>query len=222
MIEVNLHPSGEKKRQSKSFLSGIDFEMPELGGGGFLEAARSEPWRAAFLAVLLIVGILTGLLWFVQNSEFDALETRLEEARDDSTRLADLRQLSDSLASRQEEIRSRIRLVGELDRNRFVWSHLMDEIAGALPERAWLRALKKQGSFPNLGVQIIGSAAAPLVITDFVRNLERSPYIDDVQIVGTNKQRSDGLTTQSFTLDAVYSHPPESSVERIAADRGGG
>lgn len=223
MIEVNLHPSGDKqRRKTKSFLSDVDFSLPDLGGGGVLETARSEPWKVAFLALFLVVGLFVGVLWFLQSSEFDAVETRLEEARSDSARLADLRELSDSLTSRQDQIRSRVRLVEELDRNRFVWPHLMDEIAGALPSRAWLRALKKQGSYPNLGVQIIGTAARPLIITDFVRNLESSPFISDVQIVGSNKQQSDGLTTQSFTLDAVYSPPPQSAVERVAVDRGGG
>lgn len=223
MIEVNLHPSGEKKRRkTRGFLPDVDFQMPDLGAGGLVQAARSEPWKVACVAVLLVVGLVVGALWFSQRSAFDRVETRLEEAREDSARLADLRQLSDSLTKRQNQIRSRVRLVEQLDRNRFVWPHLMDEIAGALPSRAWLQTLRKQGSLPNLGIQILGTAARPLVVTDFVRNLEQSPYISDVQIVGTNKEQSGGLTVQSFTLDAVYSPPPETAVERVAVDRGGG
>lgn len=222
MIEVNLHPSAEKKRDRKSFLSGFDLDMPDLGGGNFAESLRAEPWRTAFVALLLLVGLVIGGFWLAQRSQVEALETRLEEARSDSARLADLRELSDSLTNRQEQIRERVRLVEELDQNRYVWPHLMDEIAVSLPERAWIRALKRQGSLPNMGVQIIGSASTPLVVTDFVRNLESSAYVDDVQIVGTNKQNTEGLTTQSFTLDAVYSPPRDRTVETAPAGQGGG
>lgn len=222
MIEVNLHPSAKKKgRGGKSAFSGIDFEMPDFGGFSPVETFRSEPHRAICTVVLVVVPLAAGLLWFQQSSRAGDLETRLEEARQDSTRLADLRELSDSLTARRQEIRDRVELVRNLDDNRFVWSHLLDEVAQALPQRAWLRGLKQQGQLPDLELQIMGTAARPLVITEFVRNLEQSPFVGDVQIVGSNRQMSDGVSTQSFVLSVMYSPPPESAVRRTAVTGGG-
>jgi Tfp pilus assembly protein PilN len=222
MIEVNLHPAAEKKgRGGRGGFSGIDFEMPEFGGFSPAETFRSEPHRAIFMVAVVVVPLAAGLLWFMQSSRADDLETRLEEARQDSVRLADLRELSDSLTARRREIRDRVELVRSLDDNRFVWPHLLDEVARALPQQAWLRGLKQQGEAPDLQMQIMGTAARPLIITEFVRNLERSPFVGDVQIVGSNRQMSDGVSTQSFVLSVTYSPPPESAVRRAAAAGGG-
>lgn len=222
MIEVNLHPTAEKKgRGGKGGFSGIDFEMPEFGGFSPVETFRSEPHRALFMIAVLVVPLAAGVLWFRTSSQAEELETRLEEAREDSVRLADLRELSDSLTERRREIRDRVDLVRSLDENRFVWPHLMDEVARALPQRAWLRGLKQQGEIPDLEVQIMGTAARPLVITEFVRNLERSPFVGDVQIVGSNRQTDGGVSTQSFVLQVTYSPPPESAVRRATVAGGG-
>lgn len=215
MIEVNLHPSAEQKgRGGKSGFSGFDFEMPDLGGFSPVETFRSEPHKAIFMVAVVVVPLAAALLWLDQRSDAGELEGRLEEARADSTRLADLRELSDSLTERRREIRDRIDLVRTLDENRFVWPHLMDEIARALPQQAWLRGLKQQGDLPDLELQVMGTASRPLVITEFVRNLEQSPYVGDVQIVGSNRQMSGGVSTQSFVLNVTYSSPPRSAVRR--------
>ncbi|MFW6193787.1 MAG: PilN domain-containing protein [Gemmatimonadota bacterium] len=223
MIEVNLHPSAEAKgRGRKGGLSGIEFEMPDFGGFSPVETFRSEPNRAIFLVAVVLVPLVVGLLWFRQSSRAGDLETRLEEARADSTRLADLRELSDSLTARREEIGDRVDLVQGLDDDRFVWPHLMDEIARALPQQAWLRGLKQQSELPDLELQVMGTASRPLVITEFVRNLEQSPFVGDVQIVGSNRQSSEGTSTQSFVLSVTYSPPPRSAVRRASVTGGGG
>lgn len=222
MIEVNLHPSGEKKRRKKGRgLSDVGFEMPDFGDVQVLESLRSDPWNAALIACLVVVPLAVGALWFDQRSDEDALQTRLDEALADSARLAELRTLSDSLTARREDIRGRINLVRGLDGNRFVWPHLLDDIASALPPRAWIRAVKRQGDLPDLQVQVLGTAATPLIITDFVRNLETTSTVGEVAIVGTNKQMQGGVSTQAFTLNLRYTAPPTGSVRTVPVVAGG-
>jgi Tfp pilus assembly protein PilN len=223
MIEVNLHPSGEKKRRKKGGLfSGVDLGMPDFGDIEILDSIRAEPWNAAFIASLVIVPLIVGVLWFTQRSSEQELESRLDTALADSARLADLRALSDSLTERRTEIRSRIELVRGLDQNRYVWPHLMDEVASALPSSAWLQGVTQQSPLPGLQVQVEGTAGTPLVITDFVRNLESSPYIRDVQIVGSSKEIIDGVSTQSFTLNLRYRAQTDTTPATITLSTGGG
>jgi len=148
-------------------------------------------------------------LWWTQRSESAELQVRLDAATADSVRLYDLRLVSDSLNRRREQIRDRVALVEELDRNRFVWPHLIDEISRALPSLAWLNNLLQISPLPNVGVQIQGVAANPLAITEFVRNLEASDYVTDVRILGSQKQTlNDGeLSVQAFTLTARFTEP---------------
>lgn len=222
MIEVNLHPSGEKKRRKKGRgLSDVGFEMPDFGDVQLLESIRSDPWNAALIACLVVVPLAVGALWYDQRSDEEALQTRLDEALADSARLAELRTLSDSLTARRADIRSRIDLVRGLDGNRYVWPHLLDDIASALPPRAWIRAVKRQGEMPELQVQVLGTAATPLIITDFVRNLEATPSVGEVDIVGSNKQMQGGVSTQAFTLNLRYTPPTSGSVRTVPVVAGG-
>lgn len=205
MIEVNLHPSGDKKRRKKGGgLSGIEVGLPDFGDVEILESIRSDPWNAAFIGSLVIVPLLVLGLWLGQRSESQQLQERLDSALADSARLADLRALTDSITSRRAEIRDRVQLVRELDGNRYVWPHLMDQVAAALPSNAWIESVSRRSPLPDLSVQLEGTAGTALVITDFVRNLESSAYVEGVQIVGSQRQMEDGVSTQSFTLNVKY------------------
>lgn len=224
MIEVNLHPSGGKKRGKKGGgLSGLSFEMPDFGDVQILETVRSDPWNAAMIASFIVVPVVVLFLWLGQRSEAQDLQSQLDEALADSAEVADQLALNDSLSQRRQQIRSRVRVVRQLDQNRYVWPHLLDEISAALPRDAWLDAIKQQSPLPDLQVQVMGIAGNPLIVTDYVRNLEQSPYIGQVQIVGTSKQVEDGVATQSFTLNVAYARPPQGRQQRTAmAGREGG
>lgn len=224
MIEVNLHPSGGKKRRKRGGgLSDLSIDLPDMGNVRVLESFRSDPWNAAMIASFILVPLVVLAMWLTQRSEAESLQSRLDEALADSARLAELAAVNDSLTERRALIRSRVRVVRQLDQNRYVWPHLLDEISAALPRDAWLDAIQQQAPLPDLQVQVMGIAGTPLIVTDYVRNLERSPYIGDVQIVGTNKEVQDGVSTQSFTLTVSYTPPREDRQgQQTALAAGGG
>lgn len=203
MIEVNLLPEGQRSR-SKAKRAGSGGRR----GLGEVLKGRSS-WNAALLLACLAVPAIGLSTWWAQRGTEASLQTRLEIASADSTRLADLRLVSDSLTERRQQIRDRVALVEALDRNRFVWPHLLDEISRALPQVAWLSSLRQTSPLPNVGVQIQGVAANPLAITEFVRNLEASDYVTDVRILGSQKEvlNNGELSVQAFTLSARFTEP---------------
>lgn len=202
MIEVNLLPEAQKSRGSSKRARA---SRPSLPGG----VKDRNPWTAALIAACVIVPAAVLFLWWAQRGDARALDTRLETATADSARLADLRLVSDSLNARRQEIRDRVALVEALDRNRFVWPHLMDEVSRAVPRLAWLSTLRQLAPMPDVEVQVQGIAANPLAITEFVRNLEASDYITDVRILGSQKQTLDDgeLSVQAFTLSIRFTEP---------------
>lgn len=203
MIEVNLLPESQKSR-------GRAKRASKSGGAGFGQALKGRnPWNGALAVACVVVPAAVGFIWWGQRGNATELDLRLEAATADSARLADLRLVSDSLSERRTQIRDRVALVEELDRNRFVWPHLLDEISRAVPQLAWLSNLRQTSPLPNVGVQIQGVAANPLAITEFVRNLEASDFVTDVRILGSQKQMlNDGeLSVQAFTLTARFTEP---------------
>ena len=208
MIEVNLHPTGGKARRSR---------RPTLATPAWLGSGRSrgdgrDPWTVAAMVAVGIAVLLIGGLWFPQRSARSDVDARLEEARTDSTRLADLRVLSDSLTARGREIQERLELVRGLDEGRFVWPHLLDELAAALPDYTWLTAVRVSTPLPDLTVQVDGIAANPLAITRFVRNLQESEYVEQVRIMGSQQANVDNVSAHAFKIVVTYADQSDAQV----------
>ena len=212
MIEVNLHP--ERGRAGRGmggrFPISLPTSFPSFGSGG--EGGGRDIWTTLAVALPLLVVLVVGWLWFSQRSERSELETRLEAAVEDSTRLSDLRSLSDSLTARERRIGSRLELVKSLDDGRFVWPRLLDEVGRALPSYTWLTALRQNSAEPRLEVQVDGLAANPLAITAFVRNLQRSPYVGEVRMLGSQQEFVDNVAAQAFKLMITYQAPPPGAI----------
>lgn len=223
MIEVNLHPErGRAGRGSgRRFPISLPTSFPSFGrGGGGGEGGGRDIWTILAVALPVLVVLVVGWLWFSQRSERNELEARLEAAVEDSTRLSDLRALSDSLTAREGRIGRRLELVKSLDDGRFVWPHLLDEIGHALPSYTWLTALRQNSAEPRLEVQVDGLAANPLAITEFVRNLQGSPYVGEVRMLGSQQELVDNVAAQAFKLMISYEAPPPETArsEPVAED----
>jgi len=180
MIEVNLHPEGSKRRRRR--LAGMPSWLKSAGSGD-----GRDPWLIAAVATTALVLLVVGWLWMSQRGERGELDDRLVEAVEDSTRLSDLRALSDSLIARETQIRERLDLLQGLDDGRFVWPHLL----------------------------VDGMAANPLAITAYVRRLQESPYVGDVRILGSQEQNLGGFSAHSFKLIVGYAEPPDSMVTAV-------
>lgn len=217
MIEINLHPMGDKPRRGGR-RAGLSLGRPAWLSGA---AAGRDPWSMAAIAIWAVVLLAVGALWLTRRSEERSLQARLTQATEDSARIADLRSLSDSLVLRDRQNRDRVEIVESLDHDRFVWPHMLDEVSRALPAYTWLTGLKTVTPVPQLSVQVDGIASSPLAITAYVRNLQASPYVGEVRIVGSQQQDVANIAAQSFTLIVTYTPPPESLVRTVPLDVGG-
>jgi len=213
MIQVNLHPSGGKGSRGSGLK--LPFRLPTFGkpgGGGGGERVR-DIWTGVAIGVPVLVLLTIGFLWFLTRSARSDLETSLIAAVEDSTRLADLRALSDSLIARDVRIQERLDLVQSLDGGRYVWPHLLDEISRAMPAYTWLTLLRNETPLPDLRIQVDGLAANPLAITRFVRNLQDSPYVSEVRIMGSQQQLIENVAAQAFQLMVTYEAPPDEMIQ---------
>lgn len=219
MIEINLHPYQEKGKKTRREGGGLRDRLPDLSDIGGLDALRDDPWQAAMVASIAVSVLAILSLWFIQQSRESDLEARLEQARADSARLADLRSLTDSLNQRRAELKDRIEFVRNLDRDRFVWPHLLDELSSALPEHAWLTRIARTSPQPDLRLLLEGMAPSPMTITQFIRALQRSPYIAEVRFQGSQRDEGPEGPAHSFNLMVRYGAPPAGMVptEPLAA-----
>ena len=224
MLEVNLHPDRGRKRgggfDAGELLGSLRSLVPSGGGG--------DPWSVALAVAALIVLGGGGILWYNQSSRLDEVESRIQSMAKDSARLANLQGIVDSLETRRAQIRDRMSRVEDLDRGRYVWPHLLNELSRSLPESAWLTGVERASTGPDVRVLVQGVAASPLVITQYVRNLREQQHIGDVEMGGSERQQlEDGGYGHSFELTVTYRRPPPASIRTrplisSTAEAGGG
>ena len=214
MIEVNLLPGGKKRRPSKSG-----------GGGGFLGKLSMPSLGSLALdaysiaAVVVVVGVLATLgYWYMGlSSRQENVQVELADAVKDSSNYADLIQQNVSLMARRDSIALKVDIIQEIDALRYVWPHLLDEVARALPDFTWLtEILQVSGEGAAVEFQIRGLAGNNFAMTTFWEQLEESPFIRDVVLVQSEQiLQTTGQMVVQFQLDCVYSRPSMDFLETI-------
>jgi hypothetical protein len=199
VIEVNLLPGG-KKRTSKG--GGFSFSMPKLslGGGG----GEGPDRYVLFFAVAAAIGIgYMGWSFWSSVSEREELEIRLEEIN--------------LLTARRDSIAERVAIIQEIDAGRFVWPHVLDEVAAAVPDYVWLSQLTYANADP-LQIRIVGRAGSIRDVTAFMRRLEISTFLRNVETQNIQQQPSETDPTdlvQVFELLVTYESPPIEELQTV-------
>ncbi len=215
MIEVNLLPGGKKRRPSKRGGGGGSFlgklSIPSLGSLSF------DVYTMA--AVVVVAGVLGTLGWWYMglSSRQENVQVLLAEAVQDSTNYADLIERNATLAARRDSIAQKVDIIQEIDALRYVWPHLLDELARALPDYTWLTEVIQTTSVgETVDFQVRGLAGNNRALTTFWRQLQESPFIRSVQLVQTEQiLQPGGQLVYQFQLDCVYARPPLEFLETI-------
>lgn len=216
MIEVNLLPGGKKsapKGDPLAFFKGL---RSKLGGAGGAGGAR-DPYTLFFAAAAAIAIGYVGYTFMGVNGEREELEVRLEEERQDSIRFAVLIEQTNALTARRDLLAQRVEIIQGIDSNRYVWPHVLDEIAGAVPEYLWLREVMYAGDAP-LQVRVAGRAGSIFAVTNFMRRLEASRFFRNVTLQGTQQQPSEqnqNDLVQVFEILVTYEPPSLDELETV-------
>ena len=209
MIEVNLSPGGRKPSRSK----GLSFKMPSFGGGSL------DSW--VLTATLIVLGAVGAMGWFYLevNSDEEELAVALEEAVQDSTRFADLIERTGHLEAQRDSIAQRVAVIQEIDEGRYVWPHILDEVARALPDHTWLTQVTQSSGAGAVQFRISGQAGNNFAVAVFMEALEASPYVRDVRLVNTEQSYVNAGSGQqvvySFDMEAGFSQPPLDYLQTV-------
>ncbi len=169
--------------------------------------------------MVLIAVIGSAFLYLTTSNRVEELTVRTEAAVADSIRYFDLIQQNDALNARRDSIAQRVNIIQEIDEDRYVWPHVMDEVARALPDYTWLQEVLQVSGAEPIRFRIGGQAGNNFAVTQFMENLEASLFIRNVSLVSTEQQ----VVTQGgidrlvnrFELEAEYERPPPESLETV-------
>jgi Tfp pilus assembly protein PilN len=225
MITVNLKPGQKRKGAGTNPFKGLLDNFRGLG------SKVKDPILMAAVGGWICVVAGLGFIYLNTVRQLYSLEPRLEQARSENRRfktfLADKR--------RQEMIRdsllAQITVIRNVDGDRYIWPHLLDEVTKALPAYTWLvdmgpvtvqanvaqtpaqmpktkadsAAQAAAAAAPVLTFQLNGRTIDIQAYTRFLRQLEASPWIENATPVSAQTVVEKERPVTAFTIRATFS-----------------
>lgn len=206
MIEINLLPGAKKKRGGK----GGGFQMPDVKA---LAASVKDPWLIACVVGWLVFGLVVGLAYMPRRSAVQALVPKLTATQREATRLQAVLRTKAEVEAKRDTLITQINIIRDIDRERYIWPHILDAVTKALPPYTWLDDISSrqtEGDSSGRGtvqLQITGKSADIQAITRFVRNLEESAFLESATQVSTAIVNERGRDVYTYVLNVRYQQP---------------
>ena len=183
MIRINLLPPEE--RVSSTGLN-VSFSMPAMGN--FI------PVGVAAFALLACLGT-----YLVQTRTMTQLETKLEEAREESQRLAPQIARIKRLEREREQLDARLDAITALDEERYFRVQLMSELARRSPENMWLTRMHENspGQFTLEGITF-----SNFIVADLLADLSQAELYQGLDLVEIRRGTIEDVTVLNFEITA--------------------
>ncbi len=234
MIEINLLPGAGKKARGAGAGAAV--------GASFASAASKikNPFTLIAAASVIVSGATIGILTWQQQAKADSLAAGEQKQVQDSTRYAAVLREKKKAETQRDSVMRQLNIIKTIDNNRFVWPHIMDEVSRALPQYTWLVSIKETTPPPAAAApasadakdkdkkkpeledvpqamkfQIIGNTVDIQALTRFMKLLEASPFIQNVQLNNSALVQTEGKDVTEFTLDAEYQRPDSTAIRTV-------
>lgn len=229
MIEINLLPGADKKNKGR----GSGFSLKSAAAGA--SARVRDPYLLSAVASVLVAAAVIGGMHLTQGAALAELAEREEVAVRDSSRFAVVLAERRKAEAKRDSVVRQLAIIKSIDNDRFVWPHILDEVSRALPPYTWLKSIaqtaapvpavtpapnaanagkdstsKKQDPQPSdepLRFRLTGNTVDIQALTRFMKLLETSPFLQNVQLARSELALVDGKEVTEFQLDAEYERP---------------
>src|ERR1041385_319713 len=225
MISINLKPGSKRTKGGGPSLAGRLSALKELG------AKVKDPWLVGAIgAWVVVVGVL-GSIWLGAASSMRSLGPELDQARSETRRYRAFLAEKKHVEAARDSVLVQIATITQVDGDRYVWPHILDEVTRALPDYTWLTEMTTvSGAVPDstapgappVGVQMIGRTMDIQGFTRFMRQLEDSPWLKEVTVLSTETIIERGRAVTSFTLRASYERSRPARPQAAPATGAGG
>ena len=167
----------------------------------------------------LVVFVSVVVCFFVNSSINTELEASRREKTILETQLAKLRQKTkkvDELEKKKMFLADKLTTIASLKARRQGPVQLLDNITGAIPERAWLTDLAQSGQ----DIEFQGLAVDPQTVSAFMRDLQGSVFFKSVDLSYSRLFLRDGVKLQKFAVVAKVEDAIELQKKLAATDEG--
>jgi Tfp pilus assembly protein PilN len=148
-------------------------------------AKKAVPLEATVQVVFAIVALMVaaailGITYYQQRSELERTNAKIASLRAEKASLQQIKQEVDRFESQKGVLQQRIDVIEALQRNRSGGQELLQMVADTVvrTDSVWLTAFDRTGNSLNME----GEAASIDAVANFITQLKRSGYFDNVEI----------------------------------------
>lgn len=197
MIRINLLPPEKRKKLKKARPAK---KKQEARPGKKLNLRVSPAAAlAATVAIVSLLGMAVAHVWL--NRLENSLDNRRASAREELIRLNQVVLRIDELRAKNQEIARKMNIIAEVDRDRYLWPRLLDEISNALPQYTWLETVSEISPLPELRLRIEGLTMSNQILSRLMENLERSPLLEKIELVSSVERSEGSFSSMYFILE---------------------
>ncbi len=224
MITINLRPGQKRKRAGNPFKD-VGERFRALG------TRVKDPLLIGAAAAWVIVAGFLAVSMFMTKRELSALEPRIEQARAEHTRFKTFLAQKRKQELIRDSLVAQIGVIRSVDGDRYVWPHILDEIARALPAYTWLTNVAVEANTvvntavtdttavdtmpPALQFRVEGRTVDMQAYTRFLRQLESSPWIEEVMAVEAKTVVEKERPVTAFTIRANFTRADSAYIRTV-------
>lgn len=177
---------------------------------------KAVPLEATMQLVFLIasVALASGLLWlhYLQmDKEAHQVRIHIQKQQGEKARLEQLKAQVENFEREKNVLQQRISVIEQLQRNRTGGQELLDAVTNTVSrtDTLWLTSMQRKGD--NLTIN--GAAGSVNAVANFITELKRSGYFQQVEIKETHQDDS-SRTVQIFlfTLTVQFALPDSAAA----------
>jgi Tfp pilus assembly protein PilN len=176
-------------------------------------ARQAVPLEATLQVVFFVLSLVVagGILyydWHSMSQQSAEVRNQIQRLNGEKARLEQLKAQVESAEKQRVVLQQRINVIEELQRNRTGGQELLNALANTVSrtDTLWLTSLQRKGN----ALTMKGSAGSIVAVANFITQLKRSGYFDQVEI--KDSEQDDKVTAVqmfNFELNAQFTLPPQ-------------
>ncbi len=172
------------------------------------EQRRRRQHFAFGLVIALLVGIVIVYWgWLMANGALSAQKSRNAYLRREIAQLNHKIKDINALKKTRSDLLARMRVIERLEQSRPLAVHLFDQLASTVPNDVYLTSVKNRDGH----LSIKGIASSPSGVSNYMRNIDHSPWLDTPNLQVVRTHRRGGAWQSSFSVTTKLVPPGNKS-----------
>jgi Tfp pilus assembly protein PilN len=170
-------------------------------------AKSSVPVEATMQVVMALVAlaaaiVVLGIIYYQQSSELTKTQAEISKLKSEKASLEQIKQDVDRFESQKATLQQRIDVIETLQKNKTGGQDLLTMVANTVVrvDELWLTQVNRTGN----ALDIQGEAGSISAVANFITQLKRSGYFDNVEIKDAKENDvKPGVETYLFNMSAT-------------------